>query len=126
MTSLPIPDDVRRYVLFAIPSVPYLEALLLMRSTPQQTWDAVRLAPRLYLHETTASGLLASLTEAGIAAPAAGGFRFHPQDDHMAQLLDRLATAYSRHLVEITLLIHTRSEGKPQHFANAFLFGRRR
>lgn len=125
-TANPIPDDVRRFVLCAIPSVPYLEALLLMRSTPQAAWDATRIAGRLYLNEKTAGELLAALRDAGIAAPGAGGFRYRPQGTHLAGMIDSLAAAYSRHLVEITLLIHTRSEGKPQHFANAFLFRRKR
>lgn len=125
-TANPIPDDVRRFVLCAIPSVPYLEALLLMRSTPQAAWDATRIARRLYLNEKTAGELLAALRDAGIAAPGADGFRYRPQDTHLAGLIDSLAAAYSRHLVEITLLIHTKTEDKPQHFANAFLFRRKR
>jgi len=126
MTPPPIADDVRRFVLLAIPSVPYLEALLLIRSTPEQAWDAVQLARRLYLGEKTAAGLLAALSEAGIAGENPDGFRYRPRDAHMARLLDSLATAYSHHLVEISLLIHTKNERKPQHFANAFLWRRKR
>lgn len=126
MTSTLIADDVRRFVLLAIPSVPYLEALLLMRSTPDQAWNAAKLARRLYLGERTAAELLAALNEAGIAGKHPDGFQYLPQDAQMAHLLDGLAAAYSRHLVEISLLIHTKNEGKPQHFANAFLWRRRR
>lgn len=122
----PIPDDVRRFVLFAIPSVPYLEALLLMRAAPQAAWDAAAIAQRLYLNERTAGDLLMALSEAGIASSCADGFRYRPQDTHLAGMIDNLAAAYSRHLVEITLLIHTKNEGMPQHFANAFLFRRKR
>lgn len=126
MTSGPIPDDVRRYVLFAIPSVPYLEALLLLRSTPHQAWNAEQVAQRLYLGENTAADLLARLSEAGIARQHPDGFQYFPHDAHTAGLLDSLAAAYSQHLVEISLLIHSKNEGKPQHFANAFLFRRKR
>jgi len=126
MTSTPIADDVRRFVLLAIPSVSYLEALLLMRSTAEQTWNAAQLARRLYLGEKTAAGLLAALNEAGIAAAHPDGFQYRPHDAQLAVLLDSLAAAYARHLVEISLLIHTKNEGKPQHFANAFLWRRRR
>lgn len=126
MTSTPIADDVRRFVLLAIPSVSYLEALLLMRSTPGQTWNAAQLARRLYLGERTAAGLLAALNEAGIAREHPEGFQYLPQDADLVALLDSLAAAYSRHLVEISLLIHTKNEGKPQYFANAFLWRRKR
>lgn len=126
MSADPIPDDVRRFVLFAIPSVPYLEALLLMRSAPDQAWDAAQIARRLYLGERTAADLLAALGEAGVAAAGPGGFRYLPHDEHTAALLDRLAAVYGRHLVEISLLIHSKNEGKPQQFANAFLLRRGR
>lgn len=126
MTLGVIPDDLRRFILLAIPSVPYLEALLLMHGAPRQAWDDARVARRLYLGERSAADLLAALHAAGIAASRDDGFVYCPQDAQMAELLDRLAAAYSQHLVEITLLIHSKNEGKPQQFANAFLFRRRR
>ena len=122
MTSQPIPDDVRRFVLFAIPTVPYLEALLLMRSAPGQTWDAAGIARRLYLSEGKAAGLLAELSDAAIAQRNPDGYRYCPQDEQMAELLDSLAAAYSRNLVEISRMIHSKTNDKPHQFANAFLF----
>jgi hypothetical protein len=76
-----IADDIRRFVLTSIPSVPYLEAMLLLRSDTLQPWDSARLAQRLYLSEKAAAALLAELHEAGIlqsieAAPTQ--YRFAP------------------------------------------------
>lgn len=122
MTARPILDDVRRFVLFAIPSVPYLEALLLIRSAQLQTWDPDRIAQRLYLSHGQAADLLADLSKGGIVERAADGFRYRPQDARMAQLLDNLAAAYSTHLIEISQMIHAKTSGKQHHFANAFLF----
>lgn len=119
-----IPDDVRRLIHFAIPSVPYLEALLLMRSTPGHCWDAGAIAQRLYLGERTAADLLAALSAAGIAARRPEGYAYQPHDDELAALLDKLAHAYSRHLIAISQLIHSRTEAMPQQFANAFLLRR--
>lgn len=121
MTSQAIPDDVRRFVLFAIPSVPYLEALLLMRSTPGQTWDAPGIAQRLYLSESKAAGLLAELGDAAFAQRNPNGYRYCPQDAQMAGLLDSLAAAYARNLVEISRMIHSKTNDKPHQFANAFI-----
>ncbi|MEN3277197.1 MAG: hypothetical protein V7631_2987 [Massilia sp.] len=126
MSTSPLPDDVRRYVQFAIPSVPYLEALLLMRAAPQQSWDAAGIARRLYLGERNAAELLAQLAEAQIIAPREDGHAYSPRDADLAALLDSLAAAYSQHLVEISLLIHSKADGKQQHFVNAFLFRRKR
>jgi hypothetical protein len=42
-----IPEDLRRFVLTSIPSVPFLEALLLMRADPDHAWRRDTLAQRL-------------------------------------------------------------------------------
>src|SRR3569832_623955 len=42
----PIPDDVRRFILASVPSVPYLEAMLLLRAEPELPWDKEALARR--------------------------------------------------------------------------------
>ena len=47
MDNFSIPEDVRRFVLTSIPSVPFLEALLLMRANPAQGWSRDTLARRL-------------------------------------------------------------------------------
>ncbi len=40
----PIPEDLRRLILTAIPSVPYLEAMLLLRMAPERQWDTREVA----------------------------------------------------------------------------------
>ena len=42
MDNAAIPEDIRRFVLTSIPSVPFLEALLLMRAAPEQPWSRWR------------------------------------------------------------------------------------
>lgn len=122
MTSPSIPDDVRRFVLLAIPSVPYLEALLLMRSAPGFAWDVRGIADRLYIGERTVTALLAELTATKIVERRDKYFYYRPGDRQLAELLDRLASAYSRNLVEITHLIHSKTDASSRRFADAFLF----
>ena len=50
-----IPEDLRRFILNSIPSVPHLEALLLLRHDPQNTWNAPVIAQRLYIDEKSAA-----------------------------------------------------------------------
>ncbi|GIZ53119.1 hypothetical protein [Noviherbaspirillum aridicola] len=122
-TGTPIPDDVRRFILTSIPSVPYLEALLLLRAEPAQPWDAATLARRLYLGEKQAAGLLQQLHEAQLLEPAEeGGYRYRPVSDDLDAMVGRVALAYSSRLVEITNLIHSATGKKAQHFADAFLW----
>jgi len=120
-----VPEDLRRFVLTSIPSVPFLEALLLMRANPAQSWDGAALARRLYVRDRVAEALLEDLGAAGVAerVDAPGGapaFRYHPVDGERAARIDALADLYSSHLVEVTLLIHSSTDRKAQQFADAF------
>ena len=58
MAGSHIPDEVRRFLLGAIPSVPHLEALLLVRAEAVEPWTAALLARRLYIDEPGAGRLL--------------------------------------------------------------------
>ena len=115
-----IPDGVRRFLLGAIPSVPHLEALLLLRADPDHAWDAVTLAPRLYIGDTAAGALLDDLVVLGLAAAEADGVRYSPRDTHVAEVVDELAIVYARHVVEVAELIHSSSGRKARRFADAF------
>jgi hypothetical protein len=117
-----VPEDLRRFVLTSIPSVPFLEALLLMRADPDHAWRRDTLARRLYVREKTAEDLLAELCTARIAVPCpdGGAYRYAPADAGLRELIDRLADAYASHLVEVTHLIHSSLDRKAQQFADAF------
>jgi hypothetical protein len=117
-----IPEDLRRFVLTSIPSVPFLEALLLMRADPDHAWGRDTLARRLYVREKTADDLLADLCTARIAVPCqnAEAYRYAPGDAGLRERIDRLADLYATHLVEITHLIHSSLDRKAQQFADAF------
>lgn len=115
-----IPDDVRRFILMSIPSVPLLEALLLLRAESSRSWDSHRVASRLYIGEGQASDLLKDLHAAGIASRVAdGGFTYAPGQE-LRQLVDALAVTYAQDLVGVTDLIHSRIDKRAQQFADAF------
>lgn len=124
MDNPSIPEDLRRFVLTSIPSVPFLEALLLMRADPNQAWRRDTLARRLYVREKTAEDLLAELCTARIAVPCAEpgveGYRYDPADAGLRERIDLLADLYATHLVEVTHLIHSSLDRKAQQFADAF------
>lgn len=125
MAPHPIPEDIRRFVLTSIPSVPHLEALLLLRAGEAQFWSAEQVAGRLYIGEKTAAGLLVDLCQAGMAAPHDDAaphvsFRYQPSSAALRATIDNLADLYSRQLVEVTHLIHSKLDRKAQQFADAF------
>jgi len=124
MSTSPIPEDIRRFVLSRIPTVPHLEALLLLRAGGAEPWTAARLAERLYVSEKVAAALLSELCRDGMCAdhPAAGGMHYHyqPSSPQLRSTIDQLAELYGRELLAVTHLIHARFERKAQQFADAF------
>jgi hypothetical protein len=119
----PIPDDVRRFVLANIPSVPHLEAALLLRGQPGQDHAVADVAARLYVPERSAAELLKALCAAGIAqftGSPAPHYRYAPKDASLAEVMDRLAQTYAQDLVGVTTLIHDATQRSAQRFSDAF------
>lgn len=123
MNSAQIPSDVRRFIQQCIPSVPFLEAVLLLRESGGSNWTTQQLAHRLYQSVPATEILLRTLTESGLAEGTTSEqatWRYAPRSSELAQMLDKLALAYARHLVEVSNLIHLKSTRKAQLFADAF------
>lgn len=123
--GMTIADDIKRFILTSVPSVPYLEAMLLLRNETASPWDSARVAQRLYISDKAAAALLAELHEAGVIQadddpPTA--YRYAPTADALRDIIDQLAYAYATHLVEVTHLIHSRTGKKAQQFADAFIW----
>jgi hypothetical protein len=123
MTKVDMPDDVRRFILTSVPSVPFLEAVLLLRTDPAAAWSTATVASRLYLPEPEVLNLLQAVAAAGIAQPVEGkakSFHYLPKTPDLAAMLDQLARVYSANLVGVTDLIHSRIDKRAQQFADAF------
>jgi hypothetical protein len=123
MAREPIPDNVRRFILACIPSVPYLEAMLLLRNEPDRAWDSKAVAQRLYMSEKNVAQLLAGLHASGIlviASREASSYRYYPESEDLRLVIDQLADTYSRRLVDVTHLIHSKTGKRAQQFADAF------
>jgi Mn-dependent DtxR family transcriptional regulator len=124
MSRAEISEDIRRFILTSVPSVPYLEAILLLRSDPGVAWDVRRMAARLYVAERQAAEVLTALAAAGIARGEDLGdmvqYSYAPATEELRERLDALAQTYSANLVDVTDLIHSRIEKRAQQFADAF------
>ena len=117
----PIPDDVRRFVLASVASVPFLEAMLLMRAHPEVSWSGAELARRLYVPAALADDLLGQLCESGLASPGDSDntFCWNAATATVATI-DDLAAIYSENVVGIAGLIHSRPARRAVQFADAF------
>lgn len=125
MAQPPIPEEIRRFVLTSIPSVPHLEALLLLRDGAQAEWRTGEVASRLYIGDKRAMGLLDELCRSGMISLSGkhdGEFvyRYAPSTESLRATIDALAELYARRLVDVTNLIHSKLERKAQQFADAF------
>ncbi len=121
MTRPELSPELRRFIVNSIPSVPFLEAvLLLLRAESQREWDAAAAARRLYLPEARTAELLRGLQDAGIAVGGEGGVRYAPATEELRTAIDQLAAHYAADLVGITDLIHSRVDKKARQFADAF------
>lgn len=123
MSAEQLPEDLRRLI-FAIPSIPHLEALLLMRREPGD-WDAVRLGQRLYLPAERAATILTDLAAAQLCSAADEAqtiCRYAPKQPELDALIGSLEHYYSRHLIEVTNMIHanSRRHSRIREFADAF------
>ena len=125
MAPPPIPEDIRRFVLTSIASVPHLEALLLLRLDEGEFWSVARIAERLYISEKVAHALMVELCRAGMIEPRDGpgravSYRYQPSSPALRQTIDELAGLYALQLVDITHLIPSKLDRKAQQFADAF------
>jgi hypothetical protein len=118
-----IPDDIARFITERIDSVAALEGLLILRENPQTRWDAHSLAGRLYTNPEEIEEMLRVLCQNGLASSDMGAprrYSYAPQTSELRDLVDRLASIYSRHVVPVANLIHAKPKHKVQRFADAF------
>lgn len=115
-----VPGDVRRFVLTSVSSVPYAEAVLLLRQHATRAFSAGELARALYVSERVAQQLLAQAVDTGVARQGEAGWHYQPRDEALAQAWDRFADCYASNLIGVTELIHSATHKSAQRFADAF------
>lgn len=123
MVEYLIPSDLRQFIIKSIDSIAQLEALLLLRGSPNEEWSAQEVARRLYISEQEVVPLLTRLNAEGLIANNSDQpplYRYEPETPEMALLVDRLAESYSKHLVPVTNLVHSKPITRVQEFADAF------
>jgi hypothetical protein len=124
MADDPVPDDVRDYILNHIDSIAQLEAMLLLRAHPTESWDLLKIARRLYVSEPEVSDALGRLIGSGVVSFEDNTFAYRPAPE-VRELIERVAATYTRHLIPVTNLIHSQPS-RIHQFADAFKFRRDR
>ena len=122
-------EDLRRLI-FSVPSIPHLEAILLMRRE-RDPWSASRLAQRLYLPVERTAAILTDLSAVQLCSMAKDtppAFRYAPSPPELDALVASLERYYSQNLIEVTNMIHasSRRHSRIQEFADAFKWGKKK
>lgn len=117
-----LPEQLRRFILTSVPSVSFVEALLLFKAAAPSPVSTTTIAHRLYTTEAAAALVVAQLEQARIIRAAAPGEEhlFMPATPELADRLDTLASYYASHLLEVTNVIHSITARRAQQFADAF------
>jgi hypothetical protein len=120
MSSGEISDAVRQFIVGHVDSVPELEAILLLREHRERAWTAQDASVRLYVSVTVAAHILGALAARGILAEGNLQFRYAPATPALDALVAELATTYTRNLIPVTQLIHSKPGPSVLRFADAF------
>jgi hypothetical protein len=78
-----------------------------------------RSPPDIYVQYTHPTALGKASPKAA-KSPETSLYRYYPNSEELRQMIDRLAETYTKNLIEVTNLIHSKTGKKAQQFADAF------
>lgn len=114
-------DEALRFIFDNIETVPQLEALLLIWQNNMRTWTAEELAARIYVSTADARNIFDYFRRRGLVSePTADTFQYASEWDPSNELMPRVAKTYSRNLVGIARMIHSKGSASVREFARAF------
>ena len=118
-------EQVDRFILDEIDSVPQLEALLLIWNNRPKKWSSEDMAKALYDKADVTQGILRSLAQRGLIREAPGeeprytAIADSPETEAMLEAVDDI---YKREIVRISTMIHSKASRAVRDFARAFRF----
>jgi hypothetical protein len=116
-----VPEDVRRFLHHAVPSVPHLEALLLLRGDQERPWSVERLAAQLYLPSQRVEVIVSGLEQIGLARRVeAGVWIYAPDSEEKRKAIDRVAEYYRLNVVRVSRLLHAKPDLQALEFSDVF------
>lgn len=124
MTSGAIANDVERFLLDSIDTIPHLEALLLIFQAPASSWAVDEVAARIYVTQKEAGAILEDLARRSLIArveQVPAKYQFVGRSEAQTQFLQTVADTYRTQLVRVTRLVHSNASSQVRDFARAFL-----
>jgi hypothetical protein len=114
-----IPPDVREFIIRHIDTVSELEALLILRASPEDTWGIGRIAARVYAAEREIATVLERFAAEGFLERSGETYRYQCKDPAADRTIGELARSYASHLIAVTNMIHSKPRSM-RSFSDAF------
>lgn len=117
-----ISESVKRFVREQIQTVPKLEVLLLLHREQSRPFTLAEIANELGFDNDTACEQLTALEAIGLVETSFDNtkYRYHPVNDRIGSIVDRLATTYPKQRVPILSAILAEEPNKVRRFVEAF------
>jgi DNA-binding MarR family transcriptional regulator len=123
MPQRPAPQDIDKFILDHIETVPHLEALLLAWSRRPRSWSVEEMARALYIPPDLASKILQDLAQEGLLKESTdppAQYAYIPGSEERDQLIAAVESTYRRELVRVSRMIHAKAPYALREFARAF------
>jgi hypothetical protein len=123
-----IPEEVSRFIIERIDTVPHLEALLLLWESSPKSWSVEEIAVRVYVPPVRAAQIGQDLVRQRLAVSekednaAMERYRYETSWDETGMMMQKIVEAYRHHLVRVANLIHSKASPAVRDFARAFQF----
>ena len=125
MTQADPENQVDRFILDEIDSVPHLEALLLLWRDKEITWRVEEMAHSLYVKAEQAENILQDLVRRNlvvIRTEDERGYAYDSSSENRNALLRQVDETYRRELIRVSRMIHSKAAPAIRDFARAFRF----
>ena len=117
----------KKFISQYINSVEQLETLLLMRASPDRTWDAEAINQELRTSLASAAERLRELEQRRLIAADSSSplrYRYEPSDTRTRDVIDLVADAYRERRVTVITFIFSKPQDAILEFADAFRLGK--
>lgn len=118
-------EQIDRFLVDEIDTVPQLEALLLIWKHRPKKWYHSELAKALYISHELAQDVIRHLVQHRLLTQIEGGadcYELRLESEDQEQLLEGLDAVYRRELIRVSTLIHAKASRAVRDFAGAFRF----
>jgi predicted ArsR family transcriptional regulator len=118
-------EQIDRFLIDEIDSIPQLEALLLLWRDSSRDWSREEIAKSLYISPDAARAVLRHLEQHNLVREVdgnSGRYALVLESQERRDMLTDVAEVYRYELVRITNLIHGKASRAVRDFASAFRF----